>query len=254
MTHHVQPSSMSNASEELLQLLKGGVDWQYSATPREYIDVLGEAPRRDLFRDQGMFRFRALPPLYERFWRPSISRVIFGGRLDAAGERRIALELLEVSPGERVVDVGCGTGNYTRLLADAARDGVVVGVDASRAMIAAAAKRSGGPNLCYVRGDACALPFGDGLFDAACSIGVIHMIDDPMMALDEMTRVLAPRGRLVVVATCERSNLPRVRGQMTAFGRDELTRALAERGFTDVQQRVVGRGQFVSGRRGGGDQ
>jgi len=246
----VTPLQLSTATDdpgrELAPLLKPDVDLQGRAR-RGYFDLFDEARRGELHRDQGMFRFRALPPIYERLWRPLISRMIFGRRLDVLEEQRIVLSDLAVSEGGRVIDIGCGTGNYTRKLAQAAGDGIVVGVDASEAMISAAARRGGGSNLVYLRGDGCALPFLDGLFDAVCSVGVIHMVDDPMAMLDEMTRMLSPGGRLAVMATCEKTNVPRVRGQMTAFGREELTRGLAERGLIGVRQRVVSRGQFVSG-------
>ncbi len=55
-----------------------------------------------------------------------------------ADERLIALEMLELAPGERVLDIGCGPGNFTRAFARAAEDGLVVGIDASETMLARA--------------------------------------------------------------------------------------------------------------------
>ena len=129
----------------------------------------------------------------------------------------------------------------------------MVGIDGSRAMVATAAKRGGGDNLAYVVGDACALPFDDGSFDAACCVGVIHMVNRPMTALDEMIRVLAPGGRLIIFATRRRRReSARVSRGIWFFGRDELTRAMQERGLLDIDRRVVGRSQFVSARKAGG--
>lgn len=234
----------SAALEDLERVLQPGSDLRYQD---RYIDALGENPRAGVHRDQAMFRRRILPPIYERLWRPLVSRMFFGKDLDEAEERRIVLEMLEISPGDVVLDVGCGTGNYTRHLAEAAGDGLVVGLDASKAMVSAAARRGGGANLAYVRGDACELPFRDGEFDVVCSVGVIHMLGEPMKALSEMVRVLAPGGRLAVVASCEEDAIPGARGQVTTFGRDELTGALRDEGLSEVRQRVVRRGQFVAG-------
>ena len=214
-----------------------------------YIDTLGGAPRPGIRRDQAMFRSRILPPIYERAWRPAISRLFFGKGLTEAEERRIVLEMLAIAPGERVLDVGCGTGNYTRHLAEAAGSGLTVGIDASKAMVSAAAKRGGGSNLAYLRGDACDLPFPDGEFEVVCSVGVIHMIAEPMKALAEMVRVLAPGGRLALVVSCEEDAIPFMKKQVTTFGRDELTGALRDAGLSDIGQRVIHRGQFVVGKK-----
>jgi ubiquinone/menaquinone biosynthesis C-methylase UbiE len=158
--------------------------------------------------------------------------------------------MLELSPEDRVIDVGCGPGNYTRRLAEAAPEGLAVGIDASEAMVAAAAKRSGRENCAYLRADACELPFADGSFDAVCSVGVVHLIEQPMSAVEEMVRVLAPGGRMAIVATCAREGRPRrQRAGLTVFARGELMDALRARGLVDVRQRVVRRGQFVSARK-----
>ncbi len=219
-----------------------------------YLDVLGERDPIGPHRGQQVFRSKMLPRIYERFWRPVVLRVFVGlSGPRAAEERRMALEMLALRAGDWVLDVGCGPGNYTRHLALATGDGLAVGLDASEAMVAAAAERGGGENLAYLRGDACALPFDDGAFDACCSVGVIHMVDEPLVALAEMTRVLAPGGRLVVLASCGRPGKPRrQRAGLTIFARDELTNALTEQGLTNVEQRVIGRGQLVSARKPSG--
>ena len=213
----------------------------------DYLDVLGGDDPIGPHRGQQVFRSKAMPWVYERVWRPAVSRFFLGfSGPGAAKERRIALEMLEVREGDQVIDVGCGPGNYTRPLAEAAGEGLTIGLDASEAMVAAAARRGGGENLAYLRGDACALPFEDESFDVACSVGVIHMVDEPLVALAEMVRVLAPGGRLMVLASCaRRERQRRERGGMTIFGRDELTGALREQGLRDIEQRVIRRGQFV---------
>ncbi len=218
-----------------------------------YFDVLGDRDPIGPHRGQQVFRKKFLPLIYERIWRPIVSRFFFGLVGPRAGrERRIAMEALGVRRGDSAIDVGCGPGNYTRHLASASGNGLVVGVDASEAMVAAAAKRGGGANITYLRADASALPFRDGAFDAACSVGVIHMIVEPEMAIDEMVRVLAPGGRLAIVASCSPAGRPRrVRGGVTFFTRDELTEGLRRRGLLDIDQRLFRRGQVVSARKPG---
>jgi SAM-dependent methyltransferase len=114
----------------------------------------------------------AVPRIYERWWRPTLGRVAKGvlgpGMAD---EHRIARLLLSLSPGDGVLDVACGTGNFSR---DFARtvgiDGLVVGIDVSETMLTRAVedtRRSTLSNAAYVRGDAQELPFADESFDAS---------------------------------------------------------------------------------------
>jgi SAM-dependent methyltransferase len=217
----------------------------------DYLDVLGERDAIGPHRGQQVFRSKALPKVYERLWRPAVSRFFLGFTGPrAVKERRIAMQMVGVRKGDQVIDVGCGPGNYTRHLATAADEGLTVGLDASEAMVATAASRGGGANLAYLRGDACELPFEDESFDVACSVGVIHMIEEPLVALAEMVRVLAPDGRLLVLASCaRRERQRRVRGGVTIFGKDELTGALRDHGLVDVEQRIIRRGQFVAARK-----
>jgi SAM-dependent methyltransferase len=219
-----------------------------------------EAGRIDLLGRQeplgGSFFHRAarsklLPRIYEFLWRPLATRFFFGAfGPTPSKEYQMALDMLEISSADLVLDIGCGPGNFTRRFAEAAEDGLVVGFDASATMLDAAVRRSAMANLAYVRGDACALPFGDADFDAVCCFGTLHLLDDPFKALDEMDRVLAPGGRLGLMATWSRREPPsRVLRGLRVFGREELTGALVSRGFVDVEQRVAGWGQFVSARK-----
>jgi len=236
---------------QMVGVLRREGEVKSSTAGGEYVDVLGERDPIGTNRGQQLFRKKLLTVIYERVWRPLISRFFFGLRGPSAEEERaITMDLLEISPGERLIDVGCGTGNYTRWLARETRDGLVVGTDASEAMVAAAAARDSADNAAYLRADACDLPFDDGSFDAACSVGVVHMIEQPMAAIDEMVRVIAPGGRLVLVVSCGPDGKPaHKRGGVTIFARDEVTEALRERGLCEIRQRVVRRGQFVAARK-----
>jgi SAM-dependent methyltransferase len=222
-----------------------------------YTDLLGEEDPTGAHPGQRLMAGRALPRIYERIWRPLAGRVLTGFGPGSAGEHRLALEMLRISPADQVLDVGCGPGNFSRDFARAAPDGEVIGVDASRTMLEAAVRAGGPPNLSYVRADAARLPFPDAGFDAVCCFAALYLIEEPMRALDELVRVLAPGGRLALLASCSRGPLPsrltapplRALTGVRLFGRDELTGALASRGLVEIGQRVAGLGQFVSARR-----
>ena len=135
-------------------------------------------------------------------------------------ERRIALRMLDLSPNSRVLDLACGPGNFTREFARVADEGLVVGLDASQAMLAVAVRETNSANVAYVRGDACALPFSDGSFDAVCCFAALYLIEQPMRALDEIARVLAPGGRAALLSSCQR-------GLMRAGATSALVRAVS---------------------------
>jgi len=230
-----------------------------------YLDLLGAGEDPTGSRPgQRLMASRVLPLIYERLWRPLGGRVLMGALGPGmAGERRIALEMLGLGAGDAVLDVACGPGNFTRAFADAVgAGGVVVGLDASRTMLAQAVRErpDGNPaRPAYVRASATDLPFRDGSFDAVCCFAALYLIEDPLLAVAEIARVVAPGGRVALLSSVARGPLPagvsdavvRPLTGVRIFGRDDLTRALADGGLVDVRRRVSGLAQFVSARRPG---
>jgi trans-aconitate methyltransferase len=103
------------------------------------------------------------------------------------------IEVLAPKPGERILDVGCGTGQLTHKIAEAGAD--VVGVDASPEMIGQA--RQNFPQLRFALQDATSMTF-DGEFDAVFSNAALHWILNADGAADSMVRALRTGGRLVL--------------------------------------------------------
>ena len=108
-----------------------------------------------------------------------------------------------VQPGDRVLDACCGTGD----LALAARDagGTVTGVDFSERMLERARRKSA--DVEWLQGDALALPFSDGSFDAATVGFGVRNLDDLERGLAELRRVLRPGGRLAILEITRPSGL-----------------------------------------------
>jgi SAM-dependent methyltransferase len=101
-------------------------------------------------------------------------------------EFRLILELLEPDPGTRILDVGCGTGYFTRRFA--AEGYKMIGLDPDPAMLAYARAHRGGSED-YVLGNGRGLPFPDREFDYCVSITALCFIADEREALREMARV-----------------------------------------------------------------
>src|SRR5580765_4739974 len=133
--------------------------------------------RRDLDAATG-YQEQLVPALMQE-WAPRVA--------EAAGIR----------PGDRVLDVACGTGVLTREAAQrAGPTGAVTGLDLSPEMLAVAARLS--PALRWRQGSADSLPFADQSFDAVVSQFGLMFFPDPVAGLREMMRVLVPGGRLAV--------------------------------------------------------
>jgi ubiquinone/menaquinone biosynthesis C-methylase UbiE len=115
--------------------------------------------------------------------------------------KRRTFDLLEVREGSSALDVGCGTGDDARALAErVGATGRVVGLDNSATMIEEARKRVEGLGLPvdYRVGDARRLDFPDASFDACRIDRVLHHLDDPQSAVAELVRVARPGARVVM--------------------------------------------------------
>ena len=104
--------------------------------------------------------------------------------------------------GKRGLDVGCGNGRHTELLAEALDH--AVGLDASRELLdAARARLDGTPGVELLQGDAASLPLADAVVDTAVYVATLHHLPTRTTrreSLDELARVLAPDGRALVSA------------------------------------------------------
>ena len=131
--------------------------------------------------------FDRIAPVYD-----AMNRVMTAG-LDGRWRRETAAAV--VSPGDRVLDACCGTGDLA--LAGLQAGGRVTGLDFSERMLERARRKSS--EVEWVRGDALALPFEDGSFDAATVGFGVRNLADLERGLAELRRVLRPGGRLGVL-------------------------------------------------------
>jgi ubiquinone/menaquinone biosynthesis C-methylase UbiE len=172
---------------------------------------------------------RRTAEFYDALSRGEVKRGIFGldRRFDATKIiespsvhrhfRRLVREYVERD--DRVLDLGCGPGGFTAVLAETARS--VVGLDVSREWVDAANatfRAHGLANAESVLASGESLPFADSSFDAVTLVDVIHHLDRPSMVLQEVARVLVPGGKLLVF---EPNKLNPVLTLLCVFDRNE---------------------------------
>jgi ubiquinone/menaquinone biosynthesis C-methylase UbiE len=182
----------------------------------------------------------------------------------------VLIELAPPKPGDRVIDIACGTGIVARIAAArVGPSGAVAGVDLNPGMLNVAQSlktKDGAASVQWQEASADRLPFPDGSFDIAyCQLGLQFFADRPA-ALREMRRVLSTKGRLAVMVWCgikespgfeafaeilERNVSPAAATIMRApFGLSdatELSRLVAAAGFREITiQRRAGAVEFPS--------
>ena len=200
--------------------------------------------QREFFTSYG----GAGPESYQRFFVPTIGAPLAEQLMEVAALR----------PGERVLDVACGTGVVARLAAEhVGPTGTVAGLDLNPGMLAVA--RSSTPaslSIEWHEASAERIPLRDGTFDVVtCQLG-LQFVQDKPAALRELWRVLAPGGRVVLSVTgptpepfaiLEEELRRHVSPHAAAFialvfsidDTDELERLIVDAGFRDVTIRAV---------------
>ena len=124
------------------------------------------------------------------------------------------LDRLAPAAGERILDIGCGTGRLTSGITTRVPSARVTGIDRSWTMVAEARRQS--PGLALAQADATGLPFG-AVFDAVFSTATFHWVADHPRLFAEIHRVLVPGGRLVAQAGGG-PNLDRLHARASALG------------------------------------
>jgi arsenite methyltransferase len=158
--------------------------------------------------------------------------------------------LMNLRPGNRVLDLGCGAGWATRLLARSVagedQSGRVVGLDVSDEMIALAqASSKAFANVRYIVGSAQQIPWRDNFFDKVLSVESFYYYRDQEQVLEELFRVSAPGGGLFILINLYRDNpfslqwVDKLRVPVEVRSSSEYVEMLKEHGFERVESMQV---------------
>jgi ubiquinone/menaquinone biosynthesis C-methylase UbiE len=156
------------------------------------------------------------------------------------------LALMALKPGQRVLDLGCGAGWASRLLAQVVaggeQPGQVVGLDVSDEMIRRArANSTACDNLLFVVGSAQQVPWEENFFDKALSVESFYYYGDQERALGELFRVLAPKGELYILINLYKDNhyslrwVEELKVPVQTRSEQEYIELLKENAFEDVR-------------------
>jgi phosphatidylethanolamine/phosphatidyl-N-methylethanolamine N-methyltransferase len=160
-----------------------------------------------LLAESGKMHIEAVKAAYRRYAR--IYDVVFGAVLQPG--RKAVLDALKLRPGDRVLEVGVGTGISLPLYP---RDVRITGIDVSREMLERARARVARARLANVEAllemDAEAMSFPDASFDKVVAMYVVSVVPRPARLLEELHRVCRPHGEIFIVNHFQSEN--RVRG------------------------------------------
>jgi ubiquinone/menaquinone biosynthesis C-methylase UbiE len=108
-----------------------------------------------------------------------------------------SLETFPFSEGDKVLDLGCGSGSVTKEIAAKVPSGTVIGLDVSEAMLAYARDHYSAPNVIYMQGDARKLPFVEQ-FDKVVALLSLNWISEQEQALNSLYTALKPGGKAII--------------------------------------------------------
>ncbi|MFC3204875.1 class I SAM-dependent methyltransferase [Aquamicrobium soli] len=171
----------------------------------------------------------------------------------------LLVDFAGLAHGERVLDVGCGTGSLTFTLAKNPDLAEIRGIDFSPVFVDAATRRNTDPRVKIRQADACALPFADDEFDRAFALLVLHFVPEAGKAVAEMRRVVRPGGVVAAVVWDHLGGMPAMRmmvDTVAAFSEEgcqlrnrycfqpmmqpgEMRQTFVEQGLVDVVEREM---------------
>jgi ubiquinone/menaquinone biosynthesis C-methylase UbiE/uncharacterized protein YbaR (Trm112 family) len=217
-------------------------------TDRGIIDFVGDRPRI-ISHSQSAMEFSPIVAVYERIWRPLIT-IPFS---DLSWEMKTAYELLDLKSDHDLLDIACGTGNFTRLFAETVSSGTIIGADLSMPMLVKALKerkKTGHSNISFMRVDVTRWPFIPQGFDRINCAGGLHLFLEIQSVFEAVFRSLKPGGIFVGATYVKgKGSIPRSMQDLFSahsgfhwFTPEELFGLARQAGFIGWEQQIKKQG------------
>ena len=153
------------------------------------INLAPDSPEPVIFSTQWAMEFAPLVAVYDNIWRPILTSIIS----DLGWEMKTSKQLMNVSSGMDILDLACGTGNFTELFSDPAEPVDIIGADLSMPMLEHAGRNMqarGIHNVTLIRADAANWPFAPESFDRIHCAGALHLLPDVQNVFHSIYRSL----------------------------------------------------------------
>jgi ubiquinone/menaquinone biosynthesis C-methylase UbiE/uncharacterized protein YbaR (Trm112 family) len=184
---------------------------EYSCT-NGILDFVGGGIR-DIHLSQRVMELKPVVAVYENFWRPMVTQPFSS----LAWEMEMSKRLLELAPDGDLLDIACGTGNFTKQFSKTISRGTVTAIDLSLPMLARCSEdigKNGNSRVNLMRVDVTKWPFLPNSFDRIHCAGALHLFPQIQDVLVSIERSLKP-GAIFVCATYIRAENPVKRGIQT---------------------------------------
>jgi SAM-dependent methyltransferase/uncharacterized protein YbaR (Trm112 family) len=219
------------------------------ATIDGIINLAADIVAPKLFSSQWAMEFGPIVTAYDEIWRPCVTYIVS----DLAWEMKTSRQLMDLLSGMDVLDLACGTGNFTRLFSDSARPGAVIGVDLSLPMLKQCTRKLAEQKntaITLMRVDVTKWPFAFETFDRIHCAGALHLFPDIQNVFNSIYRSLKKGGYFVGATYCLGDNVVFQGLQMYLanahgihwFDQQELQNLSSRAGFTGWEQRIYRQG------------
>ncbi len=178
---------------------------------REYSSISGildfvGGGSRDIHLSQRVMEFGPVVSIYENFWRPMVTKPFSS----LAWEMETSQRLLELKPEDDLLDIACGTGNFTKQFSKSIYRGTITAIDLSLPMLVKCneeIKKNGGSRVTLMRVDVTKWPFLPNSFDRIHCAGALHLFPQIQEVLKSIERSLRPGGIFVCATYLKASNI-----------------------------------------------